>query len=316
MATQKQIAEAMNVMQRQIAELAGQLAEERHRGASLDRVAQVLDRWTTKQAQQPVARRVDTRGIGRPSNFGSGEEKSLEKSFPVWQRKMQNYIVNVFPDLREPLEWAAMTAVPITHQLVDQRFGSEADPTNQVTDLEDKMHQAFAVLMQVTEVEANDIVCNASGMELEAWRKLTRRWNPLLRNLLRHVISPGRASLTELPGALERWEEQVSKYRNSKDQQGWSRDIPEDILMAALESLVPTDLEVHLQMNSLRFETYDAMRAEVLAFIESRTGSRMTWILILWSKAKARTSSRALATFCGKVGHKATECWSRDRASN
>ena len=78
----------------------GQLAEERHRGASLDRVVQVLDRWTTQQAQQPVARLVDTRGIGRPSNFGSGEEKSLEKSFPVWQRKMQNYIINVFPDLR------------------------------------------------------------------------------------------------------------------------------------------------------------------------------------------------------------------------
>ena len=84
--------------------------------------------------------------------------------------------------------------------------------------------------------------------------KLTRRWNPLtgsrLRNLLRDVISPGRASLTELPGGLERWEEQVSKYRNSKNQQGRSRDIPEDILMAALESLVPTDLEFHLQMNS------------------------------------------------------------------
>ena len=187
------------------------------------------DWWTTQQAQQPVARLVDTGGIGCPSNFGSEEEKSLEKSFPVWQRKMQNCIVSVFPDLREPLDWAAMTAVPNTHQLVDQRFGSEADPTDQVTDVEDKMHQVCAVLMQVTEGEANDIVCNSSGMGLEAWRKLTRRWNPLtgsrLRNLLRHVISPGRASLTELPGALERWEEQVSKYRNSKNQQGQSQDI-------------------------------------------------------------------------------------------
>ena len=65
MATQEQIAESMNAMQRQIAELAGQVAEERHRGASLDRVAKMLDRWTTQQAQQPVARLVDTRGIGR-----------------------------------------------------------------------------------------------------------------------------------------------------------------------------------------------------------------------------------------------------------
>ena len=143
------------------------------------------------------AKSTVARLVAQVANFGSGEEKSLE----------QNCITSVFPDLREPLEWAAMTAVPITHQIVDQRFGSEADPTDQVTDLEDKMHQVFVVLMQVTEGEANDIVCNSSGMGLEAWR----------------------GSLTELPGALERWEEQVSKCRNSKDQQGRSRDIPEFI---------------------------------------------------------------------------------------
>ena len=202
-----------------------------------------------------------------------------------------------------------MTAVPITHQLVDQRFGSEADPTDQVTDLEDKVHQVFAVLMQVTEGEANDIVCNSSGIGLEAWRKLTRRWNPLTGS------SPGRASLTELPGALERWEEQFSKYRNSKNQQG------EDILMAALESL---------QVNSSRFETYDAKRAEVLAFIESRTGSRMTETKVhkhdkirddpmdLDSvvEGKGKNKFSGSCYICGKVGHKSTECWSRDRASN
>ena len=82
-------------------------------------------------------------------------------------------------------------------------------------------------------------------------------------------------------------------------------------------------------MNSSKFETCDAVRAEVLAFIESRTGSRMTeskvhnhdkirddpMDLDSVVKSKARTSSQDLATFCGKVGHKSTECWSRDRVS-
>ena len=137
-------------------------------------------------------------------------------------------------------------------------------------------------------------------------------------------------SLDYESGALERWEEQVSKYRNSKNQQRRSRDIQEDILMAALESLVPTDLEVHLQMNSSRFETYDAIRAEVLAFIESRTGSRMTETKVhkhdkirddpmdLDSvvKGKGKNKFSGSCYICGKVGNKATECWSRDRTSN
>ena len=100
--------------------------------------------------------------------------------------------------------------------------------------------------------------------------------------------------------------------------------------MAAMESLVPTDLEVHLQMNSSRFETYDAMRAEVLAFIESRTGSRMTETKVhrqdkirddpmdldsvVNGKCKKKFSSSCY--ICGKFGHKSTECWSRDSVSN
>ena len=101
-------------------------------------------------------------------------------------------------------------------------------------------------------------------------------------------------------------------------------------MTAALESLVPTDLEVHLQMNSSRFETYDAMRAEVLAFIESRTGSRMSETKVhkhdkirddpmdLDSVVKGKGKKRFSGSchICGKVGHKSTECWSRDRASN
>ena len=83
-------------------------------------------------------------------------------------------------------------------------------------------------------------------------------------------------------------------------------------------------------MNSSRFETYEAMRAEVLAFIESRTGSRMTETKVhkhdkirddpmdldCVVKGKGKNKFSGSCYICGKVGHKATECWSRDRASN
>ena len=86
-------------------------------------------------------------------------------------------------------------------------------------------------------------------------------------------------------------------------------------------ALVPTDLEVHLQMNSSRFETSDAMRVEVLAFIESRTGSRMTETKVHKHvdsvvKGKGKNKFSGACYNCGKVSHKATECWSRDGASN
>ena len=83
-------------------------------------------------------------------------------------------------------------------------------------------------------------------------------------------------------------------------------------------------------MNSSRFETYDAMRAEVLAFIESRTGSRMTETKVhkhdkipddpmdldFVVKGKGKNKFSGSCHICGKVGHKPTECWSRDRVSN
>ena len=88
-------------------------------------------------------------------------------------------------------------------------------------------------------------------------------------------MSPGKVSLDALLGALERWEEMLVKYERSKDAAGGNRVLAEDIKMAALETMVPNELEQHLQLNATRFTTYSEMRAEVLAFCEARAGSKV-----------------------------------------
>ena len=91
----------------------------------------------------------------------------------------------------------------------------------QIEGLEDLNHQLFMVLTQMTEGDPNDIVSNSGESGLEAWRKLQRRYDPSTggraRNLLRYLIKPGRVKVEDLAGALERWEEKLGRYLNSRD---------------------------------------------------------------------------------------------------
>ena len=226
---------------------------------------------------------VDTRGLGKPPSFGRGDSAHLEKDFPTWQRKVKNYVVGVHADMEAALDWAAETPKtlqgPAGELMLDQTFGEQADENDKIEKLLEKNQQLFQILMNLTEAEANDIVCNSGSKGLEAWRKLARRWDPSTggraRNMLRFLIAPGRVKLEDLAGSVERWEEKMRRYCNSRDRRGKKREIPEEIQMAALESMTPVDLESHLQLSQTRLETYEQMRAEVVTYLETRVGKNI-----------------------------------------
>ena len=113
---------------------------------------------------------VDVKGIGKPPIF-SGEETK----FQAWSTRMKNFITAVFPDLAPVLEWAVEQENVITQQMMSDAYGEDADLTDQVLDLQNKLHQMKMLMVQMTENEPFDIVRNSGESfmaGIEAWRKL------------------------------------------------------------------------------------------------------------------------------------------------
>ncbi|CAK0798924.1 unnamed protein product, partial [Prorocentrum cordatum] len=272
----QQLQATLERQQQDIQLLRQQLAAEQAKTSVIERLATSIDKMAANSGSSSL---VDTKGIGKPTTFGGGDEKDLEKKFGVWQRRTQNFIVSVHPSLDDVMEWAIENKETITNDILLQAFGDDADPANKIDDILEKPHQVYSMLVQITEGEANDIVCNSGSNGMEAWRKLSRRFDPLtggrVRNLLRQIISPGRCSVDVIAGGLERWEELVTKYDRSNTSRGEARTLPEDIKMAALESLVPQELETHLQLNATRFDTYMDMRTEIVRYVEARLGAKI-----------------------------------------
>ena len=92
---------------------------------------------------------------------------------------------------------------------------AEANAATEVVMLLDTLRmladQLYTVLMTLVQGESFDILVGSETEErLEAWGRLHKRWDPLTtgraRGSLREIISPGRAVLVELQGAVERLE--------------------------------------------------------------------------------------------------------------
>ena len=151
-----------------------------------------------------------------------------------------------------------------------------------MSDFDSNVHQLYAALIGTTAdgSESNDLVTGApDGNGLEAWRKLHRRWGPLTgarkRMILRTIPPPPKCAADELGSALEKWIQTIAKYERRRDETGLQMRIPEDIKMAALEMLVPADLENHIVLNEHRLMTFQDCLAEVTSIVEARTGMKI-----------------------------------------
>jgi hypothetical protein len=275
---------------------------------------------------------VDTKGLGKPSTF-SGEAEQ----FLPWRHRMTSYICSVYPDLREVLEWCEEREKSITGEELRRAFGDLADALDQVNGLEEKSRELASALQMVTLKEPFAIVVNCGTSGLEAWRRLSRRYDPATasrkRTMLKAVINPQKQKLETLPQAIEEWLDAVRTYEKRKDGTGSRTTISDEIKMAALEAMLPPDLEAHVQLNQSRFGTFDDLMEEITRFVEHKTGKSLKLVSAAsalanqnplgdpmdvssvgykGSGSKGKTTKFLGACHhCGKTGHKAADCWAK-----
>ena len=99
---------------------------------------------------------------------------------------------------------------------------------------------------------------------------MVRRWDPLSGGKhstpLRQILVPDRCKLQDLPAGLAKGEELVRRYERSKS--SGTTTSAQDITSAALEALVPSELEQHFAMNRARLITNEQVRSEIQAYLE------------------------------------------------
>ena len=139
-------------------------------------------------------------------------------------------------------------------------FGENADGIDKIEEIQYKSGQWYLALTALTEEELQDIVNGVeAGSGAEAWRKLVKRWDPVIagrnRALLKTIISPERCKIAELTAVIEKWEASVRKYERRKDDKGAKLKLSGDLKMAAFESPLPLELENHLVLNKKRLNT-------------------------------------------------------------
>ena len=138
-----------------------------------------------------------------------------------------------------------------------------------IDELDEINETVYNCLKDHVEAESLDIVESAGkGQGLEAWRRLNRRWDPMATGssdqLWKSIQNLGIARVEDLMGAIERLEDLFAAYLRRVKAEGDVAELDEDTQMASLESLLPKEMEQHVQLNRTKLTSYTLLRAEIM----------------------------------------------------
>jgi len=246
---------------------------------------------------------VDVKGIGKPAAF-----TSEPRQFPTWSFKLGHFLEGILKGMKEALEWAAdedSTILDTTPLVAIFEAG---------TDVNDAGRQLYAVLAQLCDGEALDLVQNVVNSDgWEAYRVLSRRFDPQgagrRRNIMSQLLQPGSYDPTALNSAIARWEERVRIYERRSGSK-----LPDDIKSSILTEMTKGPLKEHLILNAAKLRNYDAVREEIQCYLENRQNAEpIAMDVDAFQKGKGggkggKASKDDVCKNCGKRGHWARDC--------
>ena len=160
--------------------------------------------------------------------------------FYIWARTLENYVATVYDDIRPSLAWTVEQDPQKTPQQIaanDTDF--TARPVSEINE------QPYTALSSLTEGESFDIVYGSgAGNGYEAWRRLLEPYTAgRAGRLLKDILSLGRVKLADINGAIEKLEDLLRRFTSRKDATDRQLILADDVRMASLEALLPSDLE-------------------------------------------------------------------------
>ena len=169
--------------------------------------------------------------------------------------------------------------------------------------------QLHVALISLTAEMPYTVVFNArKRCGLDAWRRLCHVYEPhnARRNmrLLRRILVQPRATLEQLRAAMDKWEADLVEYV-----QRGNRDLDDPQKVTILLSMVPEQLEDHLEMNIGRLDTYAKARAEVISYTEQKAAKIDEGKGGKGKEKPHNPDKDVVCHLCKKKGHRKSACW-------
>ena len=187
------IEQVVTQLQQEMIPLKARVADQ----TGLAEAVRAINNLATAQVRKDTSSLIDVKGLGRPKEFTGKEE-----DFQLWSKKTEAFFARVIKGSEMMLEWSTEQVTEITQEHTDLEFTPTATNVERgVLNLEFVLQKMYSAQVAFSSFEAFDIVANSRKKQLEAWRRLQKRYDPTTggrkRNLLRTIDFVGRCSLWE-----------------------------------------------------------------------------------------------------------------------